>query len=51
MPVFRISRVIDKNRSCLDLQAQMQLVEQAGVQILASSYTEPYYEKYVNPGK
>lgn len=48
MPILRISRVINKDLSCLDLKSQMELVERSGVKILASSYTQHYYDKYVS---
>lgn len=47
MPIFRISRIIGENKASLDINAQKEFINNIQPNILASSYTEMYYNEYV----
>lgn len=46
-PIIRISRKISDNESCIDFKYQKKLIENGNFKIIASSYTDYYYDYYV----
>lgn len=46
-PIVRISRKISDVDSCIDFEYQKQLIENGNFKIIASSYTDFYYQSYV----
>lgn len=47
LPIFRVSRKISKELSCLDEKAQLKFIRESGVHIIASSYTDLYLKEFV----